>query len=96
MKIPPVGAELLHADFREERVDMMKLTVAFLNSVNVPKTGTAGHRANGWLRNCTVNRKVAGSIPDGVTRIFQRLNPPGLTMALGSTRSLRGMSTVCK
>jgi hypothetical protein len=24
-----------------------------------------------WLRHCTTNRKVAGSIPDGVTGIFQ-------------------------
>jgi len=24
-----------------------------------------------WLRCCATNRKVAGSIPDGVTRIFQ-------------------------
>ena len=23
-----------------------------------------------WLRRCTTNRKVAGSIPDGVTGIF--------------------------
>jgi hypothetical protein len=23
-----------------------------------------------WLRNCTTNRKVAGSIPDGVIGIF--------------------------
>jgi hypothetical protein len=24
----------------------------------------------GWLRNCATSRKVAGSIPDGVIRIF--------------------------
>jgi hypothetical protein len=58
MKIPPVEAELFHADFREKRTDMMKLTVTFLNFVNVPKTGTAEHRASGWLRNsppCTTH-----------------------------------------
>jgi hypothetical protein len=66
MKIPLVGAELFHADFREKRTDMM----AFLSFVNVPKTGTAGHKASGWLRNCAANRKMAGSIPDGITGIF--------------------------
>jgi hypothetical protein len=62
----------------------MKLTVAFHNFVNMPKTGTAGHRAGGWLRNCAVNRKVAGSNPDGVTGIFHWLNPPGVTIVVPS------------
>ena len=70
MKIPLVGAELLRADFREKRTDMIKLTVTILNFVNVPKTWTAGHRASSWLRNCAANQKMAGSIPDGVTGIF--------------------------
>jgi len=29
-----------------------------------------GTAAAQWLRRCTTNRKVAGSIPDGVTGIF--------------------------
>jgi len=95
MKIRPVGAELFHAEFKDKRTDMVKLTVAFHNFVNMPKTGTAGHRARGWLRNSAANRKVAGLIPDGVTGIFHWLNHPGLTMALGSTRSLIGISTMC-
>jgi hypothetical protein len=33
-----------------------------------------------WLRHCTTNRKVAGSIPDGIIGIF---HPSGRTMALG-------------
>jgi len=35
MKILPVGAELFHAD---RRTDIMKLTVAFRNFANAPKT----------------------------------------------------------
>jgi hypothetical protein len=41
-----------------------------------------------WLRNCATNRKVAGSIPDGVTGIFHSHNPSDRTMALGSTQPL--------
>jgi len=95
MKIRQVGPEIFHAEFRDKRTDMMKPTVAFHNFVNMPKSGTAGHRARGWLRNCAANRKVACLIPDGVTGIFHWLNPHGLTIPLGSTRSLTGISTMC-
>ena len=30
-----------------------------------------GHAVRSWLRHCATIRKVAGSIPDGVTGIFQ-------------------------
>jgi hypothetical protein len=46
-----------------------------------------------WSRYCATNRKVAGSIPDGVIRIFYRHNPSDRTMALGSTQPLTEMST---
>ena len=46
-----------------------------------------------WLRHCATNRKVAGSIPDGVIGIFQWHNPSDHTMALGSTQLLTEMST---
>ena len=46
-----------------------------------------------WLRCCATNRKVAGSIPDGVTGIFHRHNPSDRPMALGSTQPLTQMST---
>ena len=36
-----------------------------------------------WWRCCATNRKVAGSIPDGVIGIFHWHNPPDRTMALG-------------
>jgi hypothetical protein len=39
------------------------------------------------------NWKVAGSIPDGVTGIFQCLNPSGCVVALRSTQPLTEMST---
>jgi len=46
-----------------------------------------------WLRCCATNRKVAGSIPDGVIGIFHWHNPPSRTMALGSNQPLTEMST---
>ena len=72
----------------------MKLTVAFHNSVNIPKTGAAGHRARGWLRISAAKRKFAGLTTDGVTGIFNWFKSSGLTMAPGSTRSLKGMSAM--
>jgi hypothetical protein len=45
-----------------------------------------------WLRCCATNRKVAGSIPDGVSGIFHWHNPSDRTMALGSTHPLTEMS----
>jgi hypothetical protein len=41
-----------------------------------------------WLRYCTTNQKVAGSIPDGVMEFFFDINPSDRTMALGSTQPL--------
>jgi hypothetical protein len=34
-----------------------------------------------WLRYCTTNRKVAGSIPDGVIGIFRSHYGPGVDSA---------------
>jgi hypothetical protein len=42
-----------------------------------------GTRWHSWLRHCVTNRKVAGSILDGVTGIFQWLNPSGRIVAPG-------------
>jgi hypothetical protein len=50
-------------------------------------------RWHSWLSHCATNRKIAGSIPDGVTGIFQWLNPSGRIVALGSTQPLTEMST---
>jgi hypothetical protein len=46
-----------------------------------------------YCSNCATNRKVAGSIPDEVTGIFQWLNPSGRIVALGSTQPLTEKST---
>jgi hypothetical protein len=45
------------------------------------------------LRHCTTNRKVTGSIPDGVIVIFHWHNSSCRNMALGSTQPLTEMST---
>ena len=46
-----------------------------------------------WLRCCATNRKIAGSITDGVIGIFHWHNPSDRTMTLGSTQPLTEMST---
>jgi len=46
-----------------------------------------------WLRCCATNRKVAGSISDGVAGIFHRHNSSDRTMTLSSTQPLTEMST---
>ena len=46
-----------------------------------------------WLRGCATNRKVAGSISDGVIGILRRHNPSDRTMAVGSTQPLTEMIT---
>ena len=46
-----------------------------------------------WLRHCATSRKVAGSIPDCVIRIFHLRNFSGRTMALVLTQPLTEMST---
>jgi len=45
-----------------------------------------------WLRCCATNRKVAGSIPDGVIGIFHWHNLSDRTMAMRSTQPLTEMS----
>jgi hypothetical protein len=50
-------------------------------------------RWRSWLRHCATIRKVADSIPDGVTGNFQWFNPSGRIVALGSTQPLTEMST---
>ena len=46
-----------------------------------------------WLRCCATNRKISGSIPDGVTGIFHWHKPSDRTMALRSTQPLTEMCT---
>jgi len=46
-----------------------------------------------WLRHCATIRKVSGSIPDGVFKIFHGLNPSSHTMTLGLSLLLTEIST---
>ena len=52
-----------------------------------------GTECRSWLRHCATNRKVAGSIADGIIGIFHWHNPSGSTIALGLTHPLTEMST---
>ena len=52
-----------------------------------------GTRWRSWLRHCATSRKVAGSIPDGVIKIFLWRKLSGCTVALGLTHPLTAMST---
>jgi hypothetical protein len=55
-------------------------------SINMKTQDICGTRWRSWFRHCAKSLKVAGSIPDGVTGIFQWLNSSRLIVALGSTR----------
>jgi hypothetical protein len=46
-----------------------------------------------WLRYCAANRKVAGSVPDGVMEFFIDIYPSNCTTDLGSNQPLTEMST---
>ena len=59
----------------------------------IPTGFKRGMRWHTWLRHCTSNLQVAGSIPDGVIGIFHWHNPSGSTMVLGWTQPLTEMST---
>jgi hypothetical protein len=76
--------------------EMTKVTTRFhtIPSPTLPSPFTyRGHAVAQWLRHCATNRKVTGSIPDGVIGIFHWHNPSGRTMSLGSTQPLTEMST---
>ena len=51
------------------------------------------HAMEQLIKNCDKSRKVACSIPDGVTGIRHWHNPSGRTMALGSTKPLTDIFT---
>jgi hypothetical protein len=54
---------------------------------------SVGDRGSTVLRYCATNRKVVGSIQDGVIGFFIDINPSDRTVALGSTQLLIEMST---
>jgi hypothetical protein len=63
-------------------------------NVKVDTYSIGAHAVAQWLRHCATNRKVAGSIPDGVNGIFHLHNPSVRTMDLRSTQPLTEMSTI--
>jgi len=69
---------------------LIKNSPYFILSTLLLKMGTAVAQ---WLRCCSTNWKVAGSIPDGVIGIFHWHNPSERTMVHGSTQPLTEMST---
>jgi len=66
----------------------LNLLDRFSKNTQIPNT-----RWRSWLRHCATSRKVACSIPDGVTGNFHRHNPSGRTLALELTQPLTEMST---
>jgi hypothetical protein len=52
--------------------DMLCTELINMSSFEIGKTLSqrGGHAVAQWLRHCASNRKVRGSIPDGVTGIF--------------------------
>ena len=69
------------------------ITCSVLNNYFIKIGGT---QWRSWSRYCATNRKVAGSIPDGVIGIFHCHNPSGHTVALGSTQPLTEYFLVVK
>ena len=65
----------------------------FANCDSVCISGGTQRRC--WFNNCATIRKVAVSIPDGLTGIFHWHNPSGHTMALGWTQHLQSKGGRC-
>jgi hypothetical protein len=58
--------------------------------MQLPSSG--GKRWCSWLRHCATSRKVAVSIPEGITGIFHWHNSSARITFLGSTQPLREMT----
>jgi len=69
--------------------------VVFVFCVDLISSATdlCGTAVAQWLWYCATNRKVAGSIPAGVSGFFIDIKSSDRTMALGSTQPLTEMST---
>ena len=66
--------------------------IAWFNKYYVTAIGDRSGVAQ-WHRCCATNRKVTGSIPDGVIEIFHWHDSSDRTIALRSTQPLTEMST---
>jgi len=79
-------------NFRMRHAVVTGTHLAWQTQISYYSNMSGGPRWRNWLRHCATSRKVAGSIPDGVTGTFHWHNPSGRTMALGSTLPLTEMS----
>ena len=83
-----------HPKHVEQFADISKLyIVASFWTVIESYNHLLGTAVAQWWMCCATNRKVTGSIPDGVIGIFHWHYPSDRTMALGSTQPLTEMST---
>ena len=49
---------------------MMMIIIIIIKIIIIGKRNVGGTWWRSWLRHCATNRKVSGSIPDGVIGIF--------------------------
>jgi hypothetical protein len=70
------------------------LTGSNIQGFNINTTINRGKRKGSWLRNFATSQKVAVSIPDEVTGLFNWPNPSSRTTALGPAQSVTEMSTM--
>jgi hypothetical protein len=70
-----VGSRILQKTLKQERKTLQNTRgdqkVSAHPMIKIQKvTSNGGHAVAQWLWHCATNRKVAGSIPDGVTGVF--------------------------
>ena len=83
---------ILH-DVSNKRLCILVRNSRGVDKINIVLLAKCGGTAVAqWFRYCATNRKVAGSIPDGVIGIFHWHNTCDRTMALGSTQLLTKIS----
>ena len=100
IKMHDIGIKILWI-FRPEMYEVAKIPgwkpltdFKFVNGrLRGPRWVHGGRRWAQWLGCCAANRKVAGSISDGVIGIFHWHNPSDRTMILVSTQPPTEMST---
>jgi hypothetical protein len=93
---PPAACRLweahrpLHYFFyrKDGKRGCLRNRVTYLPHYRTLYTSQWGTRWRIWSRHYATSRKVAGSVPNRVIRIFHRIHTSGRSMALGSTQPL--------